>query len=302
MLATCANCLDLVTGGERFVLVQRGRELIHCSRACLLETLRRQRRAQAARRNRWLLRGAALLAVVVAAPALWHRFHVPRAKTIAFEAPQARPTPRAAPPLIFYGPAWPPTDEDWLTAFAATTWAYPLPGPTRQTPASDDRILTSRVSGGHPPPVCRTPGRCAVDLSGQLWGDHVYAVHDGVVDHLQRAFEERGDVYLRLAHFGGMVFTHYLHLAAVPRNIARGTVVKAGDLIGLVGDTGNERPGHSIHFALSVRPSSDLPEVYWDPTELMAKWPVRVPAHGTVAGFVPTDSDLLLPPLHRRAR
>src|SRR5579885_2856200 len=111
MLATCANCLDLVTGGERFVLVQRGREQIHCSRACLLETLRRQRRARAALRNRWLLRAAAVAAAVVAAPARWHMFHVPRAKTIAYEAPQVRPLPRAAPPLIFYGPAWPPTDQ-----------------------------------------------------------------------------------------------------------------------------------------------------------------------------------------------
>ncbi len=322
MLATCANCLDLVTGAERFVLVQRRREQIHCSRACLLETLRRQRRAQAARRNRWLLRAAAAGAVAVAVPALWHRVRVPHAQTIAFEAPQVRPMPRAVPPPIFYGPAWPPTDQDWMTAFASTSWVYPLPGPAREAPAADDRILTSRsgpsasrddtaspgptssarAAGGHPGAVCHTPGRCAVDLTGRLWGEHVYAVHDGVVDHLQRTFGERGDVYLRLSHFGGMVFTHYLHLAAVPRNITRGTVVRAGDVIGLVGDTGNEHAGHYVHFALSVRPSADLPEVYWDPTELMAKWPMRLPPHGTVAGFVPPQSDLAVPSLHRRPR
>jgi len=302
VVASCANCLDLVTGGERFVLVRAGREQIHCSRACLLESLRRQQRARAAVRNRWLLRAAAVAAVAVGVPKLWHHVRLPRAKTIAYEAPAVRPVPVAPPPQIFYGPAWPPTDQDWLTAFANTSWAYPLPGPARRPPIADARILTSRDPPGHPPAICRTPGHCAVDLSGELWGEHVYAVHDGVVDHLQRAFDEKGDVYLRLAHFGGMVFTHYLHLAAVPRNIARGTVVKAGELIGLVGDTGNEHPGHYVHFALSVRPSSALPEVYWDPTELMAKWPLRLPPHGTVAGYVPPETDLAFPPFRRHLR
>ena len=82
--------------------------------------------------------------------------------------------------------------------------------------------------------------------------------------------DDRGDVYVRLAHFGGMVFTHYDHLAAVPRRILRGAPVKAGDLIGLVGDTGSEHPGRYIHFALSIHPSSEFPEAYWDPTALMA--------------------------------
>ena len=99
-----------------------------------------------------------------------------------------------------------------------------------------------------------------------------------------------------------MVFTHYDHLAAVPRGITRGAAVKAGDLVGLVGDTGNEHPGRYLHFALSVRPSNELPEVYWDPTELMASWPLRLPPHGTVAGFVPAESELLVPGARRRTR
>lgn len=302
MLSTCTNCHELVTGGERFVLVHQRREQVHCSRACLIESVQRHRRARAAVRNRWLLRAAAVAVVVIGAPKLWHRIRVPRAKTIAYEAPPVRPAPTPAPAPVFYGPAWPPTDEDWRTAFANSSWIYPLPGPVRRAPLADAQILTSRPAAGHPPPVCHTPGRCGVDLGGQLWGEHVYAVHDGVVDHVQRAFDEKGDVYLRLVHFGGMVFTHYLHLAAVPRNITRGAVVKAGELIGLVGDTGTEHPGRYVHFALSVRPSSALPEVYWDPSELMGKWPLRLPPHGTVAGFVPTESDLALPPFRRRTR
>lgn len=48
--------------------------------------------------------------------------------------------------------------------------------------------------------------------------------------------------------------------------------------------------------------SLELPEVYWDPTTLMSHWPLRVPTHGTTAGFVQSESDLTLPAFHRRSR
>lgn len=302
MPAACPICFEMLAEGERFVLVGRGRELVHCSEACLVENVRRRRRARAASIRRWSLWAGAAAAVLIAAPQLWHRIRVPRAQTIVYDAPPFHPPPPARPEPIYEGPAWPPTDQDWLTAFARTAWVYPLPGPARRAPRADDRILAPRLSTMHAPPACRTSHRCGVDLGGELWGEHVYAVHDGVVDHVQRALDERGDVYLRLSHFGGMVFTHYVHLAAVPRTITRGTVVKAGELIGLVGDMGDEHPGRYVHFALSVRPSPALPEVYWDPTELMANWPLRLPSHGTVAGFVPNESDLAIPSVRHRLR
>jgi hypothetical protein len=295
----CAVCLTAIGDGQRLVLVRGRREEAHCSQICLVASVERRRRARAATRLRWLLRAAAIAMIVVGAPRLWHRIRLPRAQTIAFEQPELRPapTPRPEPPM--YGPAWPPTDEDWQLAFANTAWVYPLPGPARRAPAADARVLTTRPSARRPEPVCRVPARCGVDLGGDLWGEHVYAAHDGVVDHVQHA---GSDVYLRLSHFGGMVFTHYAHLAATPRGIVRGAAVRAGDLIGLVGDTGSEHPGRYIHFALSVHPSIELPEVYWDPTTLMAQWPLQVPTHGTVAGFVPSESDLLVPGGRRRSR
>jgi len=99
-----------------------------------------------------------------------------------------------------------------------------------------------------------------------------------------------------------MAFTHYVHLAAIPRRIARGVQVKAGDVIGLVGEAGGDSPEPAVHFALSVRPSAAFPEVFWDPTPLMARWPLRLPAHGTVAGYVPADSDLTPPAFASRSR
>jgi murein DD-endopeptidase MepM/ murein hydrolase activator NlpD len=298
---TCVVCRGAIADGERF-LQRRGRRYdAFCSEDCLTERVEERHLARAAFRRRWFGRTAAIALLLLGGRALWQTFRAPQPVSISFEPPEVRPPPPPEPPR--YGPAWPPTDDDWLTAFGRTVWTYPLPGPVRRTPAVDDHILAGRVSTAHLPAVCREPGRCGVDLGGDLWGEHVYAVHDGIVDHVQRAVgDERGGVYLRLAHFGGMVFTHYFHLAAVPRGIAHGVAVKAGDLIGLVGDTGNEHPGRYVHFALSVRPSKELAETYWDPSPLMARWPLRLPPRGTVAGFVPTESDLDASPFRRRSR
>jgi murein DD-endopeptidase MepM/ murein hydrolase activator NlpD len=64
--------------------------------------------------------------------------------------------------------------------------------------------------------------------------------------------------------------------------------VRAGDVIGLLGDTGVKgAAGRHLYFALSIRPSREFSETYWDPTPLMAKWPLHIPPHGTVAGFIP---------------
>jgi hypothetical protein len=298
---TCSVCGTELGDGDRFVLVSEHQREAYCSDTCLFVTIDRRRRASAAVRRRWILRALVVATVAVGGPRLWHRVHLPPREAISFDLFDVRPAPAPRPEPIYYGPAWPPTDDDWRTAFAAASWTYPLPGPARRAGLVDDRILAGRPSTKHQPPVCHDEGRCGVDLSGELWGEHVYAAADGVVDHLQRSLgDDRGDVYLRLSHFGGMVFTHYFHLAAVPRGIVRGAAVKAGDLIGLVGDTSNERPGPSIHFALSVRPSPELHEVYWDPSPLMARWPLRVPPHGTVAGYVPPETDLALPPFRRR--
>jgi hypothetical protein len=305
----CVVCRSVIEDGERFVLVQQGRHAAHCSEACLLRTVQTQRRARANLRWRWILGAAAVAAILVSADLVWRRLHMPQPTSISYDPPLIRDEP-ARPEPVLYGPAWPPTDEDWKYAFAHVAWAYPLPGPTRHVPAVDDRILAppepaARRSRGPAPegPICREAGRCGVDLGGDLWGEHVYAALDGVVDRVQHAVgDEPGGVYLRLAHLGGNAFTHYVHLAAVPRTIVRGAQIKAGDVIGLVGETGNEHPGRYIHFALSVRPSVELAEVYWDPSPLMTTWPLRVPSHGTVAGFLPAEVELAPPPFRHHSR
>jgi murein DD-endopeptidase MepM/ murein hydrolase activator NlpD len=286
----CFACGNAVDRSARLVLVL-GRTLrAHCSESCLDESLRKREIAEARASRRWLVT-VLLLSLTALLPAganiLWYRFRAPRPEMIVSETP--RPLPHAPrPEPIRYGPAWPPTEAEWQETFAKASWTHPLPGPIRRPAKIDDHIFGPAPPKNHPA-VCRTVGHCGVDLGGELWGEHVYAAQDGVVDHVRgTGGDEHGGHYVRLSHFGGMVFTQYFHLAAIPRGVYRGVRVKAGDIIGLLGDTGVKDTLRHLHFTLSVRPSSEFSEEYWDPAPLMADWPLRLPTYGTVAGFAPS--------------
>jgi murein DD-endopeptidase MepM/ murein hydrolase activator NlpD len=154
-------------------------------------------------------------------------------------------------------------------------------------PRADSRVFGALRPGSRPI-ECRN-GHCGVDLGGEIWGEHVHAVHDGVVDFVQRgANPDRGGEFVRISHRDGTVFTQYFHLAAIRRGLERGVHVKSGEVIGLLGDTGVKESAPHLHFAISVRPGKDWPERYIDPEPLIALWPVRVPIDGTEAGLVTT--------------
>ena len=296
--ARCVVCGGvLYADDDQLVLATGRRREPHCSKKCLKETLRGQRRSRGVRRLRAVAGGAVLALVLVG---VWtvRRHRAPPARSISHaweETTRAEPLPAGAG-LKFYGPAWPPTEDDWTFAFGRVSWTYPLPGPVRRATTVHDRVLGPEVSKRSP--VCRKA--CGVKLGGELWGEHVYAVRDGVVDYARATgTDENGGGYVRIAHFGGMVFTHYFHLAAIPRGVSRGRAVTAGDVIGLVGDTGIRDDGPAarghLHFGFSIRPSSEMAEVYWDPTEMMSSWPMRVPPNGSVAGLTApiVDEDVL---------
>ena len=252
------------------MLVNGRRRTSYCSQACLRVGVRM---TQLAERTARLRRWGYLVTFVIA---VRHRRlrATPRANLAgqarARRRAAARPAGGAAEPTPF-GPHWPPTDEEWLAEFEQAAWIYPSPGPQRRHPAA------SR-SEGH---------RGVARLGGDLWGEHVYAAHDGVIVTVQRNAD---GAYVRIAHWGGVVFTHYVHLAAVPMHLAAGKHVAAGDVIGLAGDGGRSGAHEHLHFALSIRPSSTSPEVYWDPAPLMSDWPLRTPARGSVAGLVVVDA------------
>jgi murein DD-endopeptidase MepM/ murein hydrolase activator NlpD len=287
---SCFACGHVADERDRLVLVRGRRQRIFCSEACLWDSVRQRRAARRAALHWWFSRVALSTILAVGAVTLWHRHRAPERHSISYawpDMPEETPPP-PGPPV--FGPPWPPTDEQWSAVFDRTAGIFPLPGPTRRAVTIDDRIF------GHEPPrdhlaLCRKDGQCGVDLGGELWGEHVYAAFDGIVERVQPddGSEHRGGLSVRLAHLGGMVLTQYFHLAATPRGLGRGVAVKAGDVIGLLGDTGLGGARRHLGFALSIRPSKELPEVYWDPTPWMARWPLRVPPHGTVAGLAPSE-------------
>jgi murein DD-endopeptidase MepM/ murein hydrolase activator NlpD len=285
----CAVCGGPIDERDRFVLVRGRRQQAHCSETCLSANARHRIRARARARRRVVVTTSALAALALGAGAAWRRHHTPPPRSISYAWPDVHgQTPPPAPTV--FGPPWPPTEAQWIALFDRADWTFPLPGPERRPTTRDPRVFGPEPPRDRPA-LCRERGHCGVDLGGDLWGEHVYAALDGVVERVQGDGNERhGGLYVRLVHFGGAVFTQYFHLAAIPRAIVRGAHVSAGDVIGLLGDTGLEGERRHLHFALSVRPASYLSEVYWDPRPWLDRAVLRVPPRGTVAGFAPPET------------
>jgi murein DD-endopeptidase MepM/ murein hydrolase activator NlpD len=97
-------------------------------------------------------------------------------------------------------------------------------------------------------------------------------------------------MYVRLAHREDTVFTQYFHLAAIPRRLRVGDVVEAGEVIGLLGETGIKHSRAHLHFTVSVRSKGEGPEQFIDPEPLVALWPVAVPVFGDVGSIARTHT------------
>src|SRR3982751_1654667 len=266
-----------------------------CSEGCLRGALAAVRRRRWRARRRGMKVAVIGMAVAGACLAPHEGKHVQRpSPPPATVAPAGVGDASVAPmPAGWFGPEWPPTETSVLATLGRDAWIHPLAGPIRRMPRWDSRVFGA-VRPGNRAIECRN-GHCGVDLGGEIWGEHVRAVHDGVVDFVQRGANPlHGGSFVRISHRGGTVITMYFHLAAIPRRIERGTFVKSGDLIGLVGDTGVEKSAPHLHFSISIRPSPDH-ERYIDPEPLIALWPLRVPIEDGAAGLVTTLAEPGLP-------
>jgi murein DD-endopeptidase MepM/ murein hydrolase activator NlpD len=159
---------------------------------------------------------------------------------------------------------------------ASERWVHPLLGPARKMPDKPSRRFGAPRDGMRPD-ECRS-GHCGVDL-GESRGDTVMAVHDGVIERVVRdpgLGGRRGNEgrFIRVSHKGGTVVSSYIHLDGVREDLKPGIPVKAGEVIGTVGDTGVQSSGPHLHFAISVRKSADDPELYIDPEPLLYLWPL----------------------------
>jgi len=281
----CAQCGGSTHLRTPHVSIAGGVVRAFCSAQCAAGVAPLPRSPLAPRRPRRLVR---LARFVMALPLLAFTsgrtpppVDATRADVVAEPAAAAR---SRADPAVF-GPRWPPTDQDWMAEITSDAWIHPLDGPSRRMPVSDSRVFGAERAGDRPG-ECRN-GHCGVDLSGP-WGEPVHAVHDGVVDRVQRGpNEEHGGLYVRLAHRDGTIFTQYFHLAAIPRHFEAGTRVRVGDVVGLLGDSGVKHSAAHLHFTLSVRPSTVSTEKFIDPEPLIALWPLRI-AVGETVGVVTT--------------
>ena len=301
MADVCAICGDDVDPDDGRLIVVRGRRRqVCCSEACLRRDLRERRARRSAMLRRLGLGGLVVATSFACVLFVSLRYRAPTPHAIVYDPPERPPDP--PPPLPpGMGPEWPPPDTDWMALFGRPGWTFPLPGPDRRAVVSDDQMAAiaqmAATAPNHSRGVrCRDDRRCGVNLGGQLWGEHVYAARDGIVDRVQRTEGGTGaGQYVRIAHSGQMVFTQYFHLAAIPSGLFRGVHVKSGEIIGLLGDTGGGKTHRHLHFTLSVRPSPAVEEVYWDPTPWMGNWPLRVPTNGSVAGLEGPDKRVEMP-------
>jgi murein DD-endopeptidase MepM/ murein hydrolase activator NlpD len=306
-VAVCGLCKSSLLTRRYVQSLGRSSFYILCSKECARVAARAQRRARWVTRRRNTRR--LTLGIIFAGAYLTPHQGTPKTRP-AYRATLTRPAQRpASPPLPsgWFGPEWPPTEAGVLEDLGRDAWIHPLAGPIRRMPRSDARVFGA-VRPGDRAVECRN-GHCGVDLGGEIWGEHVHAVHDGVVDWVKRGVNpDRGGQFVRLSHRDGTVFTQYFHLAAIARGIERGAIVKSGDVIGLLGDTGVKESGPHLHFTISVRPSKPGPETYIDPEPLIALWPLHVPVDGSEVGLVttvarpgvPLGSALLIPGRKRK--
>jgi murein DD-endopeptidase MepM/ murein hydrolase activator NlpD len=267
---------------HHYVQATRSAAFVLCSEDCLRAKLHDDaaKRSAARRRNFKRFVFATSLVAACITP------HLPPSPRTALTSLQRPTAPADTAPLPgSFGPEWPPTEASLLADLGRDAWLHPLAGPIRRMPVRDSRVFGAERRGDRPI-ECRK-GHCGVDLGGEIWGEQVRAAHDGIVDRVQRgANDEHGGQYVRIAHRNGSVFTQYFHLAAVPRSVQLGAPVKAGDVIGLLGDTGVKESAAHLHFTVSVRPATNWPEQYVDPEPLIALWPLRIPLAGSPVALV----------------
>lgn len=281
-LGACRQCAQPVPPRSRHVKIVGATIYAYCSSECLEQSsspveLFRDPRP----RRRW---PRALLHVGLGLAAAAHLSGAPEPQVAATAAVADAPK-QPEPPLL--GPAWPPSEEELASLLAGDTWIHPLDGPIRHMPISHGRVFGAERPGERPP-ECRS-GHCGVDI-GDSWGDRVHVVHDGVIDRVVRGpNEDHGGLYVRVAHRGGTIFTQYFHLGGIPKWITPGRFVRAGTVIGVLGDTGIKESRPHLHFTISVKPAKNAPERFIDPEPLIALWPLRVPVAGQV-GIVQTEA------------
>jgi len=299
-----------VNVGSRHIAVDGPAIRVYCSDACLQGVVEIDELdglvelvpiKEPPRRLRWwIAAGVVLGGAFAVVQAVWRDEAQPSALLPLPAPPAVAPAP-APVAVVAQEEKPPPQDEALLRELMQDAWIHPLAGPTRRMPINHTAAFGAERQG-QPPPECLS-GHCGVDVGGAVWGEQVHAVHDGVVAWVNRGpNEEHGGIFVKLAHRNGALFSWYFHLAAVPRWITPGVRITAGQVIGLLGDTGVQRSGPHLHFAMTVKPTDGARERYLDPEPLIAIWPLWIvedgKGHMSISG--PPGVPVRVPPRPRR--
>ena len=151
----------------------------------------------------------------------------------------------------------------------------PPPPPVSPTPATSNFIGTADliipVAGVKPEQLidtfdaARSEGRVhdAIDIPAAA-ETPVLAAADGKIQKLFQS-ERGGTTIYQLSADQKMIF-YYAHLSHYADGLAEGNLVRQGQVIAYVGDTGNAGPGnYHLHFSIAI--VSD-PKLYWDGTNI----------------------------------
>lgn len=288
--AGCPRCGGEVHPATPHVRVGKSGVRLYCSAACLKTPSMQTEpevpyvRERPRRRRQVALGTVAVLGGMIAVGTLYMREQeqgggaMTAALVSQSPAAAAKLAAAASPEERVYGP--PAPDEaamarEFLAALDGDPWIHPLPGPYRRMPIRDSRVFGAPRDGDRPG-ECRS-GHCGVDIGGEMWGEPIYAVHSGVAERVNRDASRSGGMYVRIAHRNGTIFTQYFHLAAIPRHLRDGAKIDAGDVIGLLGDTGVRESVAHLHFTISVQPTPESNEIFMDPEPLIALWPLKTP-------------------------
>ena len=291
---SCPACDGPVEVKSRHIAIAGTTVRVYCSADCLRGGVRKPVEAvlpaepapRPRRRWIWWIAGglaASATCVVVLAARTDEDIVTPPAPTVeaptvlvAAASPTVEPDPRIA------------EDKAWLAELERLQWLHPLSGPTRRMPVNHNGAFGAERPGERPPEC--VSGHCGVDV-GSVWGEAIHAVHDGVIDWVNRGpNEDRGGIFVKISHQGGTLFSWYFHLAAVPRWVQPGAKVTAGQVIGLLGDTGVKHSAPHLHFSLSVK-SSKGQERYLDPEPLLAIWPLWIAGETDGQGKLSTATE-----------
>ena len=95
----------------------------------------------------------------------------------------------------------------------------------------------------------RSGGRVhkAIDILAP-YQTEIYATTDGIIHKLSS--DPRGGISIYQVDESGRFVYYYAHLDHYAENLKEGLVVKRGDLIGYVGDTGNAKGTPHLHFSI----------------------------------------------------